>query len=233
MFLPDIFKAAMDIVVDDFDSPSRRIDGDGEIGDWPTSPSIAVQNRSGSSGSTYISPCSTYDSRDCGEWHWYAYPLDRVSNPKGFDFPLRIVRHEPQVRNTDVRSPFPPRDLEQDGNTISSSAHGYPRRSGRKCSGSCRSLASVFRVQRWMRSCRSKLKVMVRTSTTARGAPAGRDIQHILSRTLITRARHTLCGWNESLASTPRFPRFDCGIRVIKDFRRNRVPKHRGSHSFR
>lgn len=28
MFLPDIFKAAMRIVVDDFNSPSHRISGD-------------------------------------------------------------------------------------------------------------------------------------------------------------------------------------------------------------
>jgi hypothetical protein len=32
MFQPDIFKSAMDIVVDNFDSPSRRIGGDRKSG---------------------------------------------------------------------------------------------------------------------------------------------------------------------------------------------------------
>ena len=90
--------------------------------------------------------CSTYGGRDCGKLDWYTHPLDRISGPKRFDFPLLIVRREPQVRDADVRSPFLLQDLEQDDNTISSSARGHRRRSQRKCSGSCRSLASVFRL---------------------------------------------------------------------------------------
>ena len=86
-----------------------------------------------------------------------AYPLYRISGSKGFDFPLPIVRHEPQVRDTDVRSPFPPEVLGQDDNTSPLSVHGRQRSPESKGSGSCRSLPLVFRFRRsWSEQARQR-----------------------------------------------------------------------------
>ena len=155
MFSPDIFKTAMDLVVNNHNIPSRRIGGDRKWRGVCESnhrrtklfrfPRLGLRFR-----------CSIYNRRDWGGWGWYAHLLDRVSSPKGFDFPLLIVRRKPQVRNTDIRFPFPPQGPEQDEHTTPLSVHEHRRRFRCKCSGSCRSLASVFHLRRWMKSCRSK-----------------------------------------------------------------------------
>ena len=57
-------------------------------------PAIAAQNRSGFPGSTYVSRCSTYNDKDCGERHHHLY---HITSSKGFDFPLPIVRYTIRV----------------------------------------------------------------------------------------------------------------------------------------
>jgi hypothetical protein len=148
----------MCIIVDDFDFPGRRISRNGkwravfESGHRRTElsrlPGLNLR----------FGLFNILDGRECGEGYWHTHPLDHISNPKGFYFPLLVVRYGPQVKNTDVRSPFPPKDLEQGDSTVPSCVRGHRGMSQRNCSGSCRFLASVFRLRRWIWICWSKLR---------------------------------------------------------------------------
>ena len=141
----------MDIVVDDFKLPSHRISSDGKH-------SAVLQpdhRRTKLSRFPRFNLHVTLFSIDGGgyrdERSGHAHPPYCISTSKGFYFPLLIVRHEPQVRDTDLRAPFPLEDLGWGDNTFLSSVHGYQHSPRCKGSGSCRSLPSVSRFQRWSR----------------------------------------------------------------------------------
>jgi hypothetical protein len=230
MFRPDIFPAEMDVVVDHFDPPNRRIGGDGKRGVVCESDHRRTKLFGFPCGSNLRFRRSKHDGRDCSEWNWCAHLADRISNPEGFNFPLLTIRREPQERDTDARFRPPPQDLEQDDNTFSSSVQRHRGRSLRKCSGPCRSLVSVFHLRRWTWSCWSKSR-----SWSEPGRHRGntsRSRHYVLSHASTTCARHTFCRYDEG-SPTPRFQIFDCGIHVISDLRESSAQKlpHHGFHS--
>lgn len=108
MFRPDIFKAAMDTVVDRFDFPGRRIGRDGKRRGISESDHRRTK-LVGFPGFNLRFRCSIFDGKDRGGWdRQVTHPLDRISGLKRFDFPLLVVRYGPQVRDNNVRFPFHP-----------------------------------------------------------------------------------------------------------------------------
>ena len=149
----------MDIIVDNFKLPGHRISSDGKDSAVLQPDHRCTKLFRFPRFNLHVALISIDGGGYWDERSGHAYPPYCISTSKGFYFPLPIVRHEPQVRDTDVQAPFPPEDLGWDDNTFLSSVHGYQRSPPCKGSGSCRSLLSAFHFRRWtQRSRRPRLR---------------------------------------------------------------------------